>query len=212
MSGQKASYQLMIDLETASIDPQAQILAIGAVAFSFDDFEIKDTFYAAVDQLSYPDGAKISTQTLWWWLRQPWDARKALFEQANTLDQALIELTMWAGEFQPCDGVWANSPRFDLQILGNAYWLVGGSPFWSYWQERDVRAIKALHQWLDEPVDLGDFEEGLSHRADHDALAQARQVMAIYQYIQQIKSMAIYLPGEQEDCFIGQAQNSHMKG
>src|SRR4051794_11270840 len=70
--------EVMVDLETMGLDPDAAIVAIGATKFTLGE-EPVSTFYANVDLgdcLSL--GLTVSASTIMWWLQQEHAARAAL--------------------------------------------------------------------------------------------------------------------------------------
>ena len=160
-----------IDLETGSTTPNAAILAIGACIFDPYSFAITDTLSVGIDPPSNDlTHRAFSGETLAWWSCQP----DALLELSKlklvALHQALRELHAFLALHKPLH-VWANSPSFDVVILRHAFQqhdLQFPIPFYN---ERDVRTIKALL-----PTDLHPPFEGTKHAALDDAKHQARLV------------------------------------
>lgn len=171
-------YQLpvSIDLETASLSPDAPILSIGAVRFSYDsNFKPTeaDEFYAAVDLRGQ---TAIDPDTFYWWLQQDDAARAAVLDGMGglSLSSALKDLWLWlqAGEM----------PVGRKSHFSGELWIRG---------DRDSVWLEAAHkrEGLDVPYDfrkvrdqrtLVKFAEDFGvvfpdrYTAMHDALADAK--------------------------------------
>lgn len=166
----------MIDLETLSLDSNAKIVSIGAVAFDWRG--IHDDFYVAhLD----PDGqgdAVVSTSTLDWWAAQSPDVRAVLDLPPDNVPFHLGRLAGWmleASRNQEIDGVWGNGASFDNVVLKNLYQRLGYPLPWKYSADRCYRTIKNLAVNDAEPVE----SEGVEHNALDDARYQARRLIAI---------------------------------
>ena len=97
---------------------------------------------------------------------------------------ALIAFTSWYQSVtrqEEYPKIWANSPAFDLVMMQHAY-AVESAYFetmecpWKFWQERCYRTFNSEFGHVipkDWPDDL------IKHRADHDALYQARRLKLI---------------------------------
>lgn len=167
---------VMIDIETLALTPDATILSIGAV--KFDKHGMGGEFYF---ELKPDQGRMIDPGTALWWAQQgrAFDdglVKYGLLEVLKHLNGFLDESyqddcdrTVLTGDFK--GRIWANSPVFDLAILRNAYGQHGIECMWAYHQERDVRTAKAF---VDKP-DYPEFE-GRQHNALDDAKHQVRLV------------------------------------
>lgn len=178
---------ISLDIETMSTAPNAAIASIGACRFDLHGDGIgdwiNDTFHVHV---SLPNcqryGTAFDASTVLWWLAQGDEARQAMIagqQDAAPLVTALEALADFIGATQTTSdedtqAIWANGASFDLPILANAYRCVGMPLPWKYWQERDLRTLKAL------------FPEcgisrigGIPHSALDDAVFQARTIQSI---------------------------------
>lgn len=160
----------MIDIETLSITPNAQITNIGAIKFSrYKDIEpyhdLKQTYYCRID-LKSCHGFDIDKQTVRWWKEQPLESRNEIFEQKDriSLREALLGLSNFIGN--SCETVWANSPNFDIVILENAYTKCGLEIPWKFWSLRDCRTVYDLGR-----TSLKDITT-TKHNALHDCYCQ----------------------------------------
>lgn len=175
---------IMIDLETMALTPDAVIRSIGAVEFDLDKDEVNgSTFYCNVNQLSCVRyGLVVNPQTEQWWASQSEEARKA-FEMPTPVDLqiALYWLHEWITQ-QSAAGpvrIWSHGAGFDLPILRYAAYRVGYPSPWSYKNERDTRTLFHLaHMALPEFTEstIFPFKYGVHHNALDDAICQARQV------------------------------------
>jgi len=171
----------MIDLETMAVTPDAAILSIGACAFDLtqrnEAKEIVDRFYVAVSlESNEAANRRFQAGTIAWWLKQSKEAQASLFEEPiRNLRTACTELRMWAQNLTPAvNWIWANDPDFDIVILRNAFQQVDQLWPWHFALNRSCRTIKHL-AWPDD--DCPNFRAGtVHHRADDDAIAQARMV------------------------------------
>jgi DNA polymerase III epsilon subunit-like protein len=157
--------RVMVDIETLGLETGAAIISIGAVRFGPDG--LGQTFYRSIDREScVVVGLEIDQDTLEWW-RDQGEVADEVLNGGDELADVLEDFAEWFGT---ADEVWANSPSFDCEMLEVAYDAVGLVEPWEFYQERDVRTLKAL------PI-APDFEQdGEEHHALDDAQYQARTV------------------------------------
>lgn len=167
----------MVDLETLDIKSTAAIVSIAAVDFDPMGY-IGEKFHRNVTFESAVYYGTVSGQTLEWWFHQSEEVRNSLFEPEPVgLERALHDLVCFMLRCQ-IDGVWADSPAFDISILKNAFercdmrWLV------PYYDERDVRTLKKILPKEEWP----EFEGTLHHPVD-DAIFQARLVQKFFRWM-----------------------------
>ena len=166
--------RVMVDIETLGRGPGCAILSIGAVRFN--TYGPGRTFDRSIDLTSCEDaGLTLDAETLEWWLDQDDDAQHVL-TGGDPLDDVLTDFADWLGDVEE---IWANSPAFDCAILAAAYEALGRDVPWEFWQERDVRTLRALPG----AVDLE--HEGVTHDALDDAVHQAREVAETLQALQE---------------------------
>jgi len=199
--------QVMIDIETLSSASNAAIVSIGACMFSLEeDAEYaapEDSFIVGVDTAFYgtvsvPWAFDISQRTMEWWAEQSQEAKDSLvINQVPTVGAAIRQLETWLyvqgflkdpNPFGPdASRIWAFPPSFDLVILRNAAKHVYGSTNevpWHYRQETCARTHAWIFEDLSKKAYQGRKTNGLlsgltKHRADHDAVRQARVVQFI---------------------------------
>jgi hypothetical protein len=182
---------LMIDIETLSLRPTAQVVQVG---FCGADLATGEYLIQPVNLyvLAQPNGY-IDMDTVRWWMQQSDAARKAVYalpEDAvavtacqvfNLLRVAYQQLCV--GEEKPSATVWGSPAMYDLPILTNmwadAHMAVPGSPDtkpWPYFMERD---LMTLYKMLD-PDKLHKPANPLEHDAASDAKAQMEHLIAIF--------------------------------
>jgi exodeoxyribonuclease VIII len=186
--------EIMIDIETLATSPDAAVLSIGACRFDRGTGAVSNPFLVSVPRSYYEDGMQtefaVDPETCAWWDKQGDEAKKALgINTVATPYLAMDKLLEWFAdnEFERTfkfgrDAVWANPPQFDLTILRHLAKRTYGKEDvpWSHRQERDLRTIRALDQertgrkYID---NLPGADELIAHRADHDAIKQAYELM-----------------------------------
>jgi hypothetical protein len=139
---------VMIDIETLAVSPDATILTIAAQCF--DPFRRgyleQHQYYARITLDSQPDRS-IQDSTVEWWATQPEAAAEAFAEEDRvSLPDALDELhkLCWKSNL-----IWMNGPTFDATILEHAYKSHQKHIPWQYYKIRDARTVYGL--WPDCP-------------------------------------------------------------
>lgn len=181
---------LMFDIETMSAEPNAAVLAIGACTFNlYQPDEIGETFLTTISLASNEQaGRHFSGDTIQWWLTQSKDAQAGLYEgDITNLKNGCVAFRMWAQKQRPAlTHVWANDPDFDAVITRQAFQAVGEYWPFGFWLNRSVRTIGDLvypdHQERKAMIS-GFRAEGTHHKADDDAIAQAKFVQHCYQML-----------------------------
>lgn len=174
---------IMIDIETMGSSPNAAVASIGAVAFDWlgDDLPTPDEaeyFFVRVDLGNCQRlGMEFDAATIYWWLQQEEEARKALVEGTPVgLQKALRNLNTYIEEqtagLTKLERVWSHGATFDLVILGQAYRRAGVKQPWSFRQARDTRTLYNLYYIPDQERP----EDTNKHHPLWDAWRQARMV------------------------------------
>lgn len=170
---------LSLDLETLSTRPNAAIASIGACRFDPRSDWIGDTFHVHVSLANCQHhGLAIDAGTVLWWLDQSAEARAAFVigqQDAMPLLVALEALEDFMATTAECSELWVNGASFDLPILASAYRAVDLPLPWKFWQERDLRTLKALDK------NTRIERAGIHHNALDDALHQARLIQRLIQ-------------------------------
>ncbi|WP_200906141.1 3'-5' exonuclease [Komagataeibacter europaeus] len=178
----------MVDLEAMGTNPNAPIVAIGAVFFDPATGDLGPDFYRVVTLKSeFQMGAKPNADTIYWWLTQSDAARRAITEGERLhIVDALSQLTEFVTDYSTESGLnrlqlWGNGASFDPVILRSAYARCNFPEFWKYWNDQDVRTIVALGRVIGFDPKRDHPFAGERHHALADAIHQAQYVSAIWQ-------------------------------
>lgn len=129
---------MMWDLETLSTAPNASIMSIGAVLFTFED-GITAEFKRNISlKTQYDLGLHVDPDTVAWWKSQPPEIFKGMREGTVELESALTDLQAFA---KPTKYIWSNGSAFDTPIVESALRALGRRPFWKYWDAMCFRTI-----------------------------------------------------------------------
>lgn len=158
---------IMVDIETLANCSNPVICSIGAVKFDINTGEKFETFYKIIDIQSCIDlGMRVMGSTIMWWLQQNEETRRELCSSnREPLEKALISFYTF------CDKesfIWAESPRFDLGFLTDAYDNIKVNIPWDFRKERDVRTIVGESPEIKEKY----LNKGIIHNALDDCLKQ----------------------------------------
>lgn len=174
---------VMIDCETLGTTADAVIMSLGAVKFNIDTNEIDDdAFYASISiESNLQLGRRISEPTVLWWLQQEPAAQAVFHEPKQTLEAALASFSDWLVHSKRF--VWSKGADFDLPLIAHAYTQLGMDIPWQFWNSRCARTVLKLPHANRVPTP----ENTLKHNALQDAVAQARHVQAVMQYLSALK-------------------------
>lgn len=178
---------VMVDLETMGNNPEAPIIAIGAVFFDPGTGKTGEEFYQIVSLESAMEfGAKPDAATIIWWMKQSAEARAAITGgDAISLMDAIDNLDEFI-HTNSANGIkyvqlWGNGSSFDNVILRRAYEQVGAELSVPFWNDRDVRTIVELGKVVGINPRYQIPFEGDMHNALADARHQVKYVSAIWQ-------------------------------
>jgi hypothetical protein len=163
---------IMLDLETLSVTPDAVVLSMAAVEFyPFEDMDTRnprpvESFSILID-VDTQDNRAISDDTMAWWARQDQAVQDLMFSPDNRIDLS-AGLDKLAKFVQGKDRIWSQG-SFDINILEHAYRQYGKPTPWNFWQISDSRSVIDLSK-VDMPP------------ATHDPLDDCRrQVLGLKQ-------------------------------
>lgn len=136
--------EIMLDIESLSLQPDALVLSIGAQTFTCES-----CVGPAIggDLLLVPSmtqqiiaGRHVDQGTQQWWAEQPAEAR--LHWQAplkeNSVGEALVRLADFC---KGADHIWANGICFDITVLEHLFRQNGVKVPWKYNAVRDARTV-----------------------------------------------------------------------
>lgn len=162
--------QVMVDLETLSLRPNACIVSIGATRFTIAD-GITDQFSINIDPFdSKQYGAHIDKDTVAWWKTQDPAISDMWKVDPQPLKEALSAFCRWfGGRSIP---IYGNSPSFDCVCLKENMYATGVPCPWNFRDETDYRTIcKLLPMEYTKSANL--------HSSLHDAIFQTEHLLKI---------------------------------
>lgn len=169
----------MLDTESMGTEPDAALVAIGAVLFDENSGQLGDKFYRPIHlATSVAAGFKIEPAAVLFWLGQPDAARNAILFNVLPMRDVMIEFSEWVLARVPRDQVmvWGCSPAFDC-IKTEAHCKAAGVTVpWVYYNERCYRTIRERNRVVEEDERVG------LHNALDDAIHQARHLQKIRAY------------------------------
>lgn len=175
---------IMVDIETLSLAPNATILSIGAIAFDPATGDMDEVeFYVNCDPMS--QDRDVSMDTISWWMEQPEEVQEALASEQIPLNEALVLFSDWL--FYQSDNpiIWSHS--FDKIVLQDAYAQCGLDLPWHYRDERDLRTLDAVYDlFFDKLASSNNVDKmfvGTPHIAIDDARNQAERTARIAQIL-----------------------------
>lgn len=162
----------MLDLETLGRSHDAVVLQIGQCIFDEDNLLFHGAWTVKLeDALKH---GTITADTVLWWLKQPDEARKSVFEQPNAMElrNALSYFTNLVKQSE-IDHFWAHA-SFDFPIIANAFKAVGLENPIDFRKCRDIRTLDMLAHAA--TIEGWPKREGIYHNAMDDATHQAKCV------------------------------------
>lgn len=164
---------VMFDLETLAVTPDATILSVAAVNVDPAGARIGKGFYTTVSHAD--QGRRICPATVTWWKNQHDLLRAETFKGECTLEETLKMLGMF---IRPNQRVWGNGSSFDIAILEHAFVGAKLKTPWKFWNVRDLRTR------IQDAKELAGFNHkkipfvGRKHHALDDAVHQAKILIA----------------------------------
>lgn len=180
---------VMVDIETLGVKPNAVILTIGAVKFQD---KLGEQFYTTLnldEELASfgSDKASVSAETLLWWLDQRRKYDVSLLSDPEEDDEPVRtnhqKLQSFLEFVKGADFLWSKGTNFDFPILESCLNRYGLEQNWKYYKLRDFRTIQAL--WCDLRGYKGHPN---THNALNDAINQARETLTIFEEMKHFES------------------------
>jgi hypothetical protein len=166
---------LMVDIETLGVRPGSSIIALGALLFDPHSTTAPErTFYLEFCRESCRSlGLHEEPETLAWWQQQSQPMPQGIFPITDGLNAFLLWISNAGCHI---NGVWANSPSFDIVLINHALRLMGREWPLRYSLERDVRTIRNLI--------LPGVQLHNSHNALSDCYTQAALIQIAFKELQ----------------------------
>lgn len=153
---------IVIDIESLSLAPNAVILSIGAVS------ESGECFYEELDWKAQTF-RHVDPRTCLWWGQQPKDL--CPLNGAALLGDALMNLRDWLADWNKEDlFIWARGPQFDIVVLEDAFAECCIEVPWKYKNIRDIRTALSLSSISQL------FDPATKHNALSDAIADMKNL------------------------------------
>ena len=168
---------IMLDLETLSLDANATVLSIGAVQFDLHTGKMGNTFHIRLPILPQVlNGSHIDQSTLDWWNKQDITAKDQLIKlkEENNLDKALIDFNTWIKKHTTDiknTRLWGNGVTADNVWIRNLYKRTKIDFILPYWSDTDVRTLTQLEDYDKVKSIVGEFN-GIKHDAISDCKYQ----------------------------------------
>lgn len=168
----------MVDLETLGSVPGCAIVAIGAVACTYEG-HVTDEFYLVVSRESCAAwGLHEDPDTLAWWDRQSPEARSVLAMSSDPevtlgVRDALDELNRFVKRQPGRPLVYGNGSDFDNAIIAAAARATKLKLAWPFWQNACYRTEKRKAPWIHLE------RTGTHHNALDDARSQAEHLVRL---------------------------------
>jgi len=178
---------LMIDIETIGTGANTVVLSVGAASFNKDGVHSKKEWTLDMQE-QIKLGRAFDQDTLFWWMKQKDEAKKAFdpklpkialadffpdFEKY--IDGELTKLKEKRDELKP----WGNGANFDITIIEDLYrnqWAGGKDAIpWKFWNIHCFRTFNHLTKAKDLVP-----RNGIYHNAADDAEFQALCVIAFW--------------------------------
>jgi len=163
--------EVMVDIETLSVLPNATILTIGAVKFDrsevIPELNKCNTFYRRIIHESCASvGLVSSPDTVEWWDKQDVNVKYEAFDNPDrvVLRTALDDFKKW---FRGSTKIWGHGDDFDCVILSSAFRACNIDLPWKFWNTRDTRTLFDLAN-----ISMKDLPQDNAHHALHDAYRQ----------------------------------------
>lgn len=171
---------VMLDLETLSVEPHAAVISIGAIMFDLNGTELGEPFFRAIKMESVEDQVDrakrhISPLTVAWWMDQTGVAQRASFANADAdwTPKVLEDFSKYLAR-NGSPAVWGNGASFDNVILANLYKAMNCIIPWHFTMDRCYRTMKNMGYGPAAPK-----REGTHHNPLDDARTQAIHLQQI---------------------------------
>lgn len=190
---------IMLDLETLSTKRDAMVLAIGAVRFDLDTFEVApkggdQEFYETIDIFDSQEqkyNLRIDVETVRWWMCQSKEAQTVFNVGGKRLTAALADFNRFVRQTDPVRTcIWGNGATFDNVILQHAYEACGMQYPVVYKNDMCYRTIRRQFMYLNIP----DEQVGTYHNARDDARSQATKLVKIFKVLEEQDSTSRQWP------------------
>lgn len=182
---------IVLDLETLSIQEDAAIIQIGCCIPQFDrkhvplslsyEFEATVRYEDCLSSEFHKD-----PETMEWWEKQNPVTRAIVFSGQDTYADAFSDFCNWIDSLRGLGSevaIWGNGSDFDNRLLTYSLDSLGYHRVWNFRNNRDLRTLKTLF-----PLEIESDPKELKHTALGDARYEARLMHEIVKHYN-IKSL-----------------------
>lgn len=173
---------IMLDLETLSVDSNATIISISAVVFDLHTGKTGGEFEVGLGILEQLlSGSVIDNSTIDWWKNQNKEAKESLVNiSTSSIAEALESFNIWIAKAVTCEvkdvKLWGNGVSADNTWLRNLYRRTDTKFILPYWCDNDVRTLVNLGN-----INTKDFQfTGIKHNGIDDCKHQINYCSVAY--------------------------------
>ena len=148
LQSEKSLVNVMVDIETLSLQPSAAVLAVAAVAFNMENGTIGEHFFATLDVVpQLLKGRSMEETTVYFWHNLPEKDKEWLTEKDKELspDNALWGLLGFlqrVGEGASLQ-LWAQGSDFDFPILRSLSLTMLKTDIFQYFDFHNIRDVRS---------------------------------------------------------------------
>ena len=152
----------MIDIETMSIRPDAAIIQVAAVMFSFDSDKVETFCMNSSLKSSIDLGLHIDDATVKWWKNRPSEVLASVVKDSKPIQHVIEQFDEFLGIDRLKYSYWCQGASFDFPVLDSAYRKLNRPVPWKYWNQRDTRTVYSIFglDWRNYPR-VGSYHNGL---------------------------------------------------
>ena len=173
---------LMIDIETLSLKPNAAIISMGYLMFNPEKGKnFTHETLVVIDQGEDFNGRDVNWDTIKFHLSLVEETHQYLLgDESTSLERALDDLSDYIKKHKP-KNIWANGICFDIGILEDAYNQLGITIPWKFNKVRDART---LYKFCEVDWEAAKRKtKGNAHNPLYDARVQAHLVKQCFEEI-----------------------------
>ena len=180
---------IMLDLETLSLHPEATVASIAAVQFNRKTGEVGEIFQVRLSLINQMfNGSKVDQSTLNWWTKQSTEAKNTLLAGPTQFPvDACNYFNSWLTEtFTDLNNtnLWGNGVTADNTWIRNLFVRESIEFVIPYWCDTDVRTLVNLENYDEVKLRAGEFE-GIKHDAIADCKHQIKLVHEAYKLLKE---------------------------
>lgn len=181
---------LMLDIETLGVGPDAAIVSIAVVQFDLMTGEVGDIFRQTIKIDTIPSCRTVDLHTVGFWMEQPDDARHISFGQPDKVAHAtaMAMCVDWIEEHSYADTtLWGKGPTFDIALLTSSMKAEGITLPIPFRNHRDVRTILDIGERMQIADDI--IFAGVPHDPVSDCRHQIKQIHNVMRHLTNMETI-----------------------